>query len=197
MPRKILFRLTDGTPEYLDESLADNEAELNNLIKDHPELIPVEDLDVDPPLLVIGKDLVLGSGEVDLLCLARTGDLFVIEFKTGPQNTDFRCAIAQLLDYGSHLWQMSVTEFEVLATTRLGIPLETAIEQRWGYPASSAEASQIKSRISDQLASGRFTYMVAAQRFTAAMQRRLSTWMRRCPARSYDLSLCDLMADRA
>ncbi len=36
----------------------------------------------------------------------------LIEFKTGPQNPDFRHALAQLIDYGSDLWQLSRADFD-------------------------------------------------------------------------------------
>jgi hypothetical protein len=37
----------------------------------------------------------------------------LVEFTTGPQNPDFRHALAQLIDYGSDLWQLSVDDFSV------------------------------------------------------------------------------------
>ncbi|MGU7753860.1 hypothetical protein, partial [Klebsiella pneumoniae] len=45
-------------------------------------------------------------------CLASSGDIILIEFKTGPQNPDFRHALAQLIDYGSDLWRLSVEDFD-------------------------------------------------------------------------------------
>jgi len=47
-----------------------------------------------------------------LLCLASSGDVVLVEFKTGPQNPDFRHALAQLIDYGSDLWRLSVDDFD-------------------------------------------------------------------------------------
>jgi hypothetical protein len=35
-----------------------------------------------------------------------------VEFKIGPQNPDLRHALAQLIDYGSDLWGMTVGDFE-------------------------------------------------------------------------------------
>jgi hypothetical protein len=42
----------------------------------------------------------------------------VIEFKTGPKNPDFRAALAQLLDYGSDLWQLTLDQFETAVAAR-------------------------------------------------------------------------------
>src|SRR5687767_3399782 len=45
-----------------------------------------------------------------MLAADRQGRLAIIEFKKGPENPDVRRVVAQLLDYGSALWQMSVEE---------------------------------------------------------------------------------------
>jgi len=61
---------------------------------------------------VIGRETYLPSGAVDLVGLTRGGDLLIIELKIGPQNSDFRRVLAQLLDYGSDLWRMFLDVFE-------------------------------------------------------------------------------------
>ena len=42
----------------------------------------------------------------------------IIEFKTGQQNSDFRRASAQLIDYGSDLWRLTYEEFERTVVAR-------------------------------------------------------------------------------
>src|SRR5215207_7308425 len=81
-------------------------------MKEQVQLIPSDDLGLDGDLLVLGRETALASGRIDLLCLARSGDLVLIEFKTGPQNPDFRHALAQLIDYGSDLWRLSPEDFD-------------------------------------------------------------------------------------
>jgi len=39
------------------------------------------------------------------------------EFKTGPQNPDFRHALAQAVDYGADLWGMTPDEFDATVAT--------------------------------------------------------------------------------
>src|SRR5215207_7490934 len=81
-------------------------------MKEQVQLIPSDDLGLDGDLLVLGRETALASGRIDLLCLARSGDLVLIEFKTGPQNPDFRHALAQVLDYGSDLWGLTLEGFD-------------------------------------------------------------------------------------
>jgi hypothetical protein len=111
MPRKVLLVTTDETP-LLDEVLADDEAQLQEKLMMNPSLLPLEELELDGPMMVVGRETSLPSGQVDLVGLAKSGDLLIVEFKTGPQNSDFRHALAQLLDYGAHFWRMSLETFE-------------------------------------------------------------------------------------
>src|SRR5207253_2979521 len=116
--RKILVISADGKRPVLSEIPAANELELQTLLRDTPDLLPADELGVTGPLLVVGRETVLPSGAVDLVALGRGGELLIVELKTGPQNPDSRAALAQLLDYGSDLWGVSVTEFESTVALR-------------------------------------------------------------------------------
>jgi len=85
---------------------------LQEQLKLHPQLLPLDELGLVGPAVVVGRESSLESGKVDLVLLGNGGELALIEFKTGPQNTDFRACLAQLLDYGSDLWGMSLEEFQ-------------------------------------------------------------------------------------
>src|SRR5690348_134015 len=108
----------NGASTLLTEMPAANEAVLQEAMKHNPDLLPIDEFGMTGPLLVVGRETTLQSGYVDLLCLARSGELLIVEFKTGPQNPDFRHALAQLLDYGSDLWRLSYDEFENTVATR-------------------------------------------------------------------------------
>ncbi|MGN6561813.1 MAG: hypothetical protein ACTHMU_04065, partial [Thermomicrobiales bacterium] len=99
MARKLMAQQATGASILLTEMPAANEAVLQETMKHNPDLLPIDEFGMAGPLLVVGRETTLQSGYVDLLCLARSGELLIIEFKTGPQNPDFRHALAQLLDY--------------------------------------------------------------------------------------------------
>ena len=133
--------------------------------------------------MVVGRETTLASGAVDLLAVTPDGDILIIEFKTGPKNPDFRAALAQLLDYGSDLWQLSIDEFEAAVAVRYfqgahcppkspakGAPsLQAAAEATWPAMDETALAS-FAERVSDALTRGAFHYLVVAQRFTVPME---------------------------
>ncbi len=165
----------------LVEVPAPNEHHLQEIMKSQPQLIPSDDLGLDGDLLVVGRETALASGYIDLLCLSRSGDVVLIEFKTGPQNPDFRHALAQLIDYGSDLWRLSLEDFDrgvvqrylngahVVPALKGSDDLREAIS-RTNWELSEDELDSLFGRLGEVLTTGDFHYVVSAQRFTPAMQ---------------------------
>ena len=185
MPRRMVLVTEDGASPVLEEIAAHDELQLQSRLARNPDLIPIEEFGWDGPLLVVGRETTLPSGSVDLIGVARSGEVLVAEFKTGPQNPDFRHALAQALDYGSDLWGMSPDEFDATVATRYFASnhcpstsptkqcksLVEAAEQVWGSSWAEEERTQFLVNLTDALAEGRFHYAVVAQRFTPAMER--------------------------
>ncbi len=180
MPRRVLMQ-RDGDTFDLVEVPAPNEHHLQEIMQSQPQLIPSDDLGLDGDLLVVGRETALASGFIDLLCLARSGDVVLIEFKTGPQNPDFRHALAQLIDYGSDLWRLSLEDFDRGVVQRylagghctpsfVGAGDLAGAIARTNWNLTDEERSSLEGRLSDVLSTGDFHYVVAAQRFTSAMQ---------------------------
>jgi hypothetical protein len=181
MPRKILIVDGDGKRPVLSEVPAANELELQTLLRDTPDLIPTDELGIAGPLLVVGRETYLASGAVDLVAIARGGELLIVELKTGPQNPDFRTALAQAVDYGADLWGMSLDVFESTVAIRYfkgphcqeplvkgKASLAEAARAVWDG-ISDDELAQLQERLRELLSSGSFLFIVAAQRFTPPM----------------------------
>jgi len=180
MPRRFLV---ERAGEHFDlvESPAPSEHHLQEVMKMNPQLIPADDLGLDGDLLVIGRETSLASGSIDLLCLASSGDVVLVEFKTGPQNPDFRHALAQLIDYGSDLWRMSIDDVDRGVVQRFlrseHAPdslagchdLRDAIS-RAGWNLDDEATDALLERLGEVLQSGDFHFVVAAQRFTETMR---------------------------
>ena len=183
MARKMVVRQTDGTEAILTEVLAEDEAQLQAMLRDHPEVLPLDDFDLGGPMLVVGKETQLASGAVDLVGLARGGEPIVVEFKTGPQNSDFRSALAQLVDYGSDLWEMDLERFEHSVAARYFASDHCTDAQYKGMTSlraaaavawpdmSDAEWDAAAQKLQHRLTSGAMEYVLAAQRFTESSQR--------------------------
>ncbi|MDO8532315.1 MAG: PD-(D/E)XK nuclease family protein [Dehalococcoidia bacterium] len=186
MPRKMVVqREGQPKPEDLVETLADSEQQLHDLVQNNPDLLPVEEFGMQGPLLVVGKETTVVSGAIDLVALTRDGEILVVEFKTGPQNTDFRSVVAQLLDYGAQLWRLSYEDFETSVAVKYfrsneckdtalqrKATLREAVDAKWPTPKDADAQPQwdkVRSNIERQLASGSFHYVIAAQSYTEAV----------------------------
>jgi hypothetical protein len=181
--RKMVIWREDGSRPMLREVLAEDEFQLQEIVKENPDLLPVDEFEVIGPLLVVGRETSLPSGAPDLLCVTRSGDLFIVEFKTGPQNSDFRRVLAQLLDYGSDLWQMSYEEFESTVANRYfssdycrdqalrgKTSLSEAVHAFWSGIADE-DLNLFRENLSQRLDAGAFTYVLVAQQFTQSMEK--------------------------
>jgi hypothetical protein len=184
MAHKLVIELPDGSWKLLEQVPAEHELQLQEQLKRQPELLPLEELGLVGPALVVGRESSLDSGRVDLVLLGNGGDLAVVEFKTGPQNPDFRECLAQLLDYGSDLWGMTLEEFEVSVAQRYfrgphcppgsvlpGASLDEAVAKIWGSTVD--DAVDWRERLQAQLRDGSFHYIAVAQHFTPSVLRTL------------------------
>ncbi|HEX8681409.1 MAG TPA: hypothetical protein VF707_03795 [Ardenticatenaceae bacterium] len=208
MARKIIVMPQNGERSLLTEVLADNEAQLQELMKDNPELLPIDDFEMAGPLMIVGRETTLPSGAVDLIGVARSGEILLVEFKTGPQNSDFRHVLAQLLDYGADLWRMSYDEFESTVASRYfsgercqdsrvkGKRLLSEAAQAVWSDFAAEEAEGLRERLSRQLEAGAFHYVVVAQSFRHTMERTVEYMNAVMPAaRFYVVELVRFDAD--
>ena len=183
MARKMIVRTGDESQHILEETEAANEEELRSLVKDNPDLLPIEEFGLNGPIMVVGRETTLPSGAVDLICVTANGDLLVVEFKTGPQNSDFRHSLAQLLHYGSDLWHMTYEVFESTVAVRYfghaichdprvkgKTSLEEAVKSTWPE-FSEEELSHFKDHLTRQLEHGAFNYVLVASNFTETVTR--------------------------
>ena len=65
MPRKMILR-KDGNQHPLTQVVASNEEELQELVKENPDILPFEEYSLTGPLMVVGRETTLPSGSVDL-----------------------------------------------------------------------------------------------------------------------------------
>lgn len=78
MPRKLIVRTADGQQPILVESLADDEAQLQELVKENPDLLPIEEFGLSGPIMVVGRETTLPCGAERLTtAIPREKDAFL------------------------------------------------------------------------------------------------------------------------
>ena len=76
------------------------EATLHSLVEQTPQILPVAG---DPQLIVVGQEVLLGSGYADLVAVEASGRLAIIEIKLAQNSEARRAVVAQVLAYASYL----------------------------------------------------------------------------------------------
>ncbi len=85
------------------------EAELHDLVRDAPQMLPLAGT---PQLTVLGREVRLGSGYADLLAVESTGRLVVIEVKLSTNAESRRAVVAQVLSYAGYLQGLDHAQLE-------------------------------------------------------------------------------------
>jgi hypothetical protein len=144
---KILIQDERGVRK-LEEGYA-TEEELQTFLRDHAELIPVDEIELGtPPLLCIGWEVSVASGSEDLLYVDETGLLTIVETKLRKNPEARREVVGQVLEYGAQASAWSPNDIEAKAQKFLssaqcpqeyrGLTLERALRhflERTGSPA--------------------------------------------------------------
>jgi alkylated DNA nucleotide flippase Atl1 len=88
----------------------DDEAALHSLVEEAPQMLP---LSGSPSLVVVGREVQLGGGYVDLLAIEFSGRPVVIEVKLARNAEARRAVVAQALAYAAFLNELDARTFEI------------------------------------------------------------------------------------
>lgn len=86
-----------------------DEKTLHDLVAAAPQLLP---LSGSPRLIVLGREVLLGSGYADLLAVEPDGRPVIIETKLRNNTESRRAVVAQVLAYAAALHSISAEQFE-------------------------------------------------------------------------------------
>jgi hypothetical protein len=126
---RILIQGDGEKPRPLEEGYA-SEAELQSFLRDHSELIPMEDIEIGtPPLLCIGWEVFATSGAEDLLYVDETGRLTIVETKLRKNAEARREVVGQILEYAAQTVGWSASHVETKANAFLS-SLDCPVEYR-------------------------------------------------------------------
>lgn len=93
-----------------------SEKDIQQLIFDNPECLPISDLDESyNPIIPVCKELNTNAGPLDILMVTPNGDLAIIETKLWTNPESRRKVVAQILDYAKEMckWTYSDLQREV------------------------------------------------------------------------------------
>ena len=103
------------------EMAGKNEAWLRDLLQDHPELVPLDELDpAYGPLIPLCTELPTAAGRIDNVFINPQGRLTLVECKLWNNVEARRKVVAQILDYAKRLGRWTATDLAAKVAGRRG-----------------------------------------------------------------------------
>ena len=131
-----------------------DEATLHGLIEQTPEMLPLSGA---PPVLILGREVPLGSGYADLVGVETSGRPVIIEVKLAQNNEARRAVVAQILAYAANLHGTTRAQLE----ERFGESLkkrghESLVDAVQSAQGDAFDADEFTAALDEHLREGRF-----------------------------------------
>lgn len=157
----MVILIRSGDSGWSEPSLTgyENEASLQQLIAEHPSLIPGVS-----ERAVACREFLSGVGPADVVILDESGELTLVECKltTNPQIR--REIVGQVLDYASRLWGMELDAFE--AAWRRASKSDVS-----PLSAFDTDGADTRDRLIDNLEAGRMRLVLAVDKVNDDLKR--------------------------
>jgi hypothetical protein len=177
----------------LASEVAFSEAWLQDVLRRHPEILPVEEFGpVFHPLVPIGKEMPTTAGSIDNLFISHAGYLVLVETKLWRNPEAKREVMAQLIDYATALSRLTYDDLDKLVQEYLqkheGI---TKSLQEWVESRIEPVDIGFQRRVSRSLKFGRLLQLIVTDDARPALVDML-TRVNSHPALSMDIGIVEL-----
>lgn len=137
-----------------------DEAHIENLLFEHPEILPISEIDsaYTKPVSVCTQ-LSTRVGPLDILYITRSGRIVILEAKLWRNPEAKRKVIAQILDYASELTRWSYEDLEREVSRRRGAGKQSLFHLVCGDGNEEQEA-QFVDAVTRSLHMGRFLLLI-------------------------------------
>ena len=192
----------DGTPMFIERgngrrlersgfaSVELSEGRLQSLLADHPEVLPVEDIDPSfAPPRTVGREVQTAAGPIDVLFVSPAGLVTIVETKLWRNPEARREVVGQILDYAKELSGWGYEDLDAAAKAS-GHP-----EGLWGLVHDQSDGPGSEGRFVDavtrNLRAGRLLLVVAGDGIREGVER-LADYVQEAPQSRFQLALVEL-----
>jgi len=136
-----------------------DEASLHTLVEQAPQVLRLAG---NPQIVVVGREVRLGTGYADLIAIEATGRPVVIEVKLAYNSEARRAVVTQILTYAAYLFGLSVEAFErdVLGSHLSKRQLADLASAAEAASQGSFERASFYSALEENLEKGRFRLVI-------------------------------------
>ena len=147
------------------------EADLQKILFEDPDIIPVKDLsdaDLAQVKLMLREVGLPGSGSTDLVGIDAKGNIYIIEAKLAKNPEAKRQVIGQILEYAAYMHEEGFDWLDSVVKKQKGVGLSEFFEQQ-DDPNWNKEV--FEQNIADNLALGRFKLFIVVDKINPDLQR--------------------------
>lgn len=186
-PERISFSSKEFYEDWLQE-----------IIFEHPELLPVEEIEpVFSPLISIAREFSTNAGPIDNIFISPSGYITIVETKLWRNPESRRLVVGQLLDYAKELSGWTFEEFDsqvrysdVQTKTGENRGVIDLIRQVVGE--ENVQESAVIDTISRNLKNGRFLLLIVGDGIREEMEAMVD-YLNQTPQLHFNLALVELM----
>ncbi len=161
----IVIRNQGGKWEKTENVIFADEAQLQKLLYDSPELIPTK---VEDQAAIFTREAGLpGSGFTDLVGVDAQGNILIVETKLARNGEIRRKVIGQVLEYAAYLWGMSFDDLDRFFLKREKKSLLNLLYEK----DPSIDKDQLKQSVEGNLASGKFQLIIAVDTINPELEK--------------------------
>jgi hypothetical protein len=160
-----------GERVYLTELKGKNEAWLRDILFDHPEILPIEEIDSTfGPLVPLCKELRTDAGPIDAVFVNERGRLTIVECKLWKNPQARREVVAQTLHYISALSSWSYADLQRQVAAALGRKGNNAFELVRKHTNGTLREQEFVDTVSRSLREGRLLILIAGDGIREGVQ---------------------------
>jgi hypothetical protein len=187
-----LGKLEKGQQLLLREVKGKNEAWLRDVLFDHPEIIPTDDIDPTfGPLVPLCKELRTDAGLIDAVFINDRGRLTILECKLWRNPQARREVVAQTLDYVSALTNWSYVDLQRRVAAASGMQGNAPFERVRKATGTRVREQEFVDAVSRSLWEGRFLVLIAGDGIREGAQS-LTELINRSTTKSFSLGLIEV-----
>lgn len=192
----MVLRASGGKVEELTaqrlEHTPFNEDALQKLLAEHPELLPVREIEpAYVPLACAGREVDTRAGPIDLLFVTPTGNLVVVETKLWRNAEARRSVVAQILDYAKALARLSYREFDALVVKATGRRLADLARGICANPEEEFDEQEFVDAVTRNLRACRLLLLIVGEGIREGVEE-LTNLLQDSGGRRFSLALIEL-----
>jgi len=196
MTAPLIVKGANARPlERMSVTDIESEAWLQNLLFQHPELLPFAELEpVAAESITIARELPVGPGRLDLLYANSDGYLTLVETKLWRNPEARRAVVAQIIEYAA---EMARWDYQHLVRAvggeigKKGNPLATLLRAQ----DEQFDEARFTDTVSRNLARGRFLLLIVGDGIQEGVEQ-LAEFMQRWPQLGFTLALVEMAVFR-